>query len=311
MTSFTLSRRTLIGSAGATFLAACSKGAAKTDTLFVGDQRGGSKVVLEAAGKLKNLPYRIEWSTFPNAAPLLEALNAGAIDSGIGGDAAFIFAIGTGASIKAIGAQKIDGAGAALVVPSGSSIRSLKDIAGKRIATPRGSAGHNFILAALEAQGHPLDSVKFAYLSPQDGQAALQGGSVDGWAIWDPYSALAEKAGARVVYDDGLVPAYGLIFGRDGAITEKRPLLKDYRERLYAGWNWAMTHKDAYSELLHRETGVPVDIWETISRRTGRVGVGIDEALLADQQRTADRYLRAGLLTKAVVAREGFDTSFG
>jgi sulfonate transport system substrate-binding protein len=311
MTSFTLSRRALISSAGAAFLAACSKGAAKTDTLFVGDQRGGSKVVLEAAGKLNNLPYRIEWSAFPNAAPLLEALNAGAIDSGIGGDAAFIFAVGTGAAIKAIGAQKIDGPAAALVLPAQSAIRSLKDLAGKRIATPRGSAGHNFILAALEEQGHPLDAVKFAFLSPQDGQAALQGGSVDGWAIWDPYSALAEQQGARVLYDDGLAPGYALIFGRDGAIADKRPLLTDYRDRLYAGWDWAAAHRDAYAELLHKETGVPVDIWKKISQRTVRVGVGIDEAMLVDQQRTADRYLRAGLLTKAVDARKGFDRSFG
>jgi sulfonate transport system substrate-binding protein len=311
MTSFPLSRRALIGSAGAALLTACSKGAAKTDTLFVGDQRGGSKVVLEAAGKLKNLPYRIEWSAFPNAAPLLEALNAGAIDSGIGGDAAFIFAIGTGASIKAVGAQKIDGPAAALVLPAQSAIRSLKDIAGKRIATPRGSAGHNFILAALDEQGHPLDAVKFAFLTPQDGQAALQGGSVDGWAIWDPYSALAEQQGARAIYDEGLAPGYGLIFGRDGAIADKRELLKDYHDRLYTGWAWAATHGDAYAELLQKETGVPFDIWKTISKRTVRLGVGIDEAMLVDQQRTADRYLRAGLLTKPVDARKGFDTSFG
>jgi sulfonate transport system substrate-binding protein len=310
--TYPLSRRSFLGAvAASSLLAACSKGAdGKADTLYVGDQRGGSKVVLEAAGKLQDLPYKIEWSAFPNAAPLLEALNAGAIDTGIGGDAAFIFSIGTGATIKAIGAQKYRGPGPLLVVPGGSPIRTMRDIAGKRIATPRGSVAHNLILAVPEDQKLPYDAVKFAFLSPQDGQAALQGGSVDGWAIWDPNATLAEKAGARIITAPGLVPSYALVFGRDGAIADKRALLEDYRRRLYVGWDWAVAHRAAYAELLHKETGVPVDVWKAVSTRSVRVGTKIDNTLIADQQRTADRYLRAGLISKHIDVRQGFDTSF-
>src|SRR5438309_6624737 len=56
--------------------------ASSDTTLKIGDQKGGSQAVMEAAGVLKDLPYRVEWKQFPAAAPLLEALNAGAIDSG-------------------------------------------------------------------------------------------------------------------------------------------------------------------------------------------------------------------------------------
>ena len=306
-----LTRRGVIGTAGLALLAACDKRAGSdTGTLYAGDQKGGSKVVLDAAGKLKDLPYRIEWSAFPNAAPLLEALNAGAIDTGIGGDSAFIFAIGTGAAIKAIGAQKYRGRGSVLVVPHDSPIRSLADISGKRIATPRGSVAHNFILAALEAQGRPLDAVHFAFLSPQDGQAALQGGSVDGWAIWDPNATLAERQGARIISDEALVPSYALLFGSDAAIAGKRALLQDYARRLYVGWDWAAAHRDAYAQLLHRETGIPFDVWKSVSDRTVRIGIPIDATLIADQQKTADRYLRAGVIAKPIDVRQGFDASF-
>lgn len=44
---------------------------------------------------LDNLPYRIARAEFPNAAPFLETLNVGAIGTGFGGDAAFIFALGS------------------------------------------------------------------------------------------------------------------------------------------------------------------------------------------------------------------------
>jgi sulfonate transport system substrate-binding protein len=52
------------------------------NTLRVGDQKGNSQAVMEAAGVLKDVPYRIEWKEFPAAAPLLEALGAGAIETG-------------------------------------------------------------------------------------------------------------------------------------------------------------------------------------------------------------------------------------
>ena len=53
--------------------------AADTPVLRVGDQRQGTRGILEASGLLKDLPYRIEWSDFPAAQPLGEALNAGVI----------------------------------------------------------------------------------------------------------------------------------------------------------------------------------------------------------------------------------------
>jgi len=54
--------------------------AADAVTLRVGDQKGGNRSLLEIAGLTKDLPSRIEWSEFPAAAPILEALNAGALD---------------------------------------------------------------------------------------------------------------------------------------------------------------------------------------------------------------------------------------
>jgi sulfonate transport system substrate-binding protein len=130
---------------------------------------------------------------------LLEALNIGAIDTGYGGDAAFVFAVGAGAAVKAIGAQKHTGVGPVVVVRSDSQVQSLDQLAGLKIATPRGSIAHNLVLAALEAAGKPLDAVQFAFLSPNDGEAALRGRSVDAWAIWDPNASVAAKQGARIL----------------------------------------------------------------------------------------------------------------
>src|SRR6202166_3617520 len=86
------------------FLLSAIASAGAQTTLRVGDQKGNSQAVMEAAGVLKDLPYRIEWKEFPAAAPLLEALGAGAIEIGVVGDAPFTFAAAANVPVKAIGA---------------------------------------------------------------------------------------------------------------------------------------------------------------------------------------------------------------
>jgi sulfonate transport system substrate-binding protein len=47
--------------------------AADAVTLRVGDQKGGNRSLLEIAGLAKGLPYQVEWSEFPAAAPTTPA----------------------------------------------------------------------------------------------------------------------------------------------------------------------------------------------------------------------------------------------
>jgi sulfonate transport system substrate-binding protein len=305
-------RRQFLTLMGASAVTACTRPGPDRRTLLVGDQRGGQQSVLTAIHALDDLPYHLTWSNFPNAAPLLEALDAGAIDTGYGGDAAFIFAIGSGAHIKAIGALRSEGAGPVLLVRSASPVQDISQIKGMRIATPRGSIAHNLILAALEKQGLPLDAVHFAFLSPQDGEAALRGGAVDGWAIWDPNAALAvRRGGARVVAGcAGLVPSYSLMFASNRALADKREMLADYQRRLYRGWVWAQDHTDAYAALMAQQSGLDTALWRQVLLSRSSVPVPVDARLIAAQQATADRYTRAGLITRRIDVATGFDRSF-
>src|SRR5438128_11663255 len=122
-------------------------------TLRVGDQKGNSQAVMEAAGVLKDVPYKVEWKEFPAAAPLLEALSAGAIETGLVGDAPFTFAAASNVPVKAIAAIRQSQEGLAILAPDQSAVRSFEDLRGKKIATGRGSIGHQLILAALESKG--------------------------------------------------------------------------------------------------------------------------------------------------------------
>ncbi|ACB82991.1 aliphatic sulfonates family ABC transporter, periplsmic ligand-binding protein [Methylorubrum populi BJ001] len=268
------------------------------ETLRVGDQRGNARALMEAAGVLDGLTYRLEWSEFPAAAPLLEALNAGVIDAGGVGDAPFTFAAAAGVPVKAFLAFRNRQDGLAILVRPDSGIRTVPDLQGKRIATNRGSIGHQVVLAALEEAGLPPDSVRFTFLPPADAKLALASGSVDAWSTWEPYTSAAELAGlVRVLRDgNGITPGLSYAVASEAALKTKRALLADYAARLAKARAWALKDPAPYAAAWSRLIGLP----ETVPLRWfGRAQyrtVPIDAAVIADEQRIIDLYVRAGLI---------------
>jgi sulfonate transport system substrate-binding protein len=195
-------------------------------TLRVGDQKGNARAVMEAAGVLKDLPYSIEWKEFAAAAPLLEALSAGAIESGLVGDAPFTFAAAAKVPVKAIAAIRQTQEGLAILVPESSVVKSFDDLRGKKIATGRGSIGHQFVLAALESKGWTLGDVQVVFLAPSDAKIAYSQGSVDAGSTWEPYVSQEEVLfkSRRVLTGEGLTP--GLSFQ---VATPREPFLSRAR----------------------------------------------------------------------------------
>src|SRR4051812_18298703 len=171
-------------------------------TLRVGDQVNIAKTLLAASGQDHNLPYKLAWSSFAAGPPLLEALNAGAIDVGGVGDAPPVFAQSSGAAIRIVAAstgRDPAQSAIAIVVLKGSPLRTLADLKGKKIGLTQGSAAHWLLLAALAKANLGIPDVHPAYLLPADGLAAFNRGDLDAWAVWDPFVALAEAQGGRIL----------------------------------------------------------------------------------------------------------------
>src|SRR5690242_5397036 len=128
----------------------CSPSAAgSTDlspvALNVGDQKGaGAEAVLAAAGRLKTLPFKVNWSDFASGPPMLQAMASGSVDIGGVGDAPPVFAASGGEAIEIVGARKTDaGDQDSVVVPKGSPITSIQQLKGKKIAYASGSSARS------------------------------------------------------------------------------------------------------------------------------------------------------------------------
>jgi sulfonate transport system substrate-binding protein len=292
-------------------LSAIASAAAQT-TLRVGDQKGNAQAVMETAGVLKDVPYRIEWKEFPAAAPLLEALGAGAIETGLVGDAPFTFAAAANVPIKAIGAVRQSREGLAVLVPRESRIQSFEDLKGKKIATGRGSIGHQLVLAALESKGWSVSDVQIVFLAPSDAKVAYTQGSVDAWSTWEPYVSQEEVLfqSRRVITAEGLTPGLGFQVATPNAIRDKRPELADFLRRLTAARVWSLTNVNAYAETWGKLMSIPPAVplnW--LSRAKIHI-VPIDDGVVADEQKTIDLYFRSGLIKQKLNAADIVDRSF-
>ena len=294
------------------FLLSATASATAQTTLRVGDQKGNSQAVMEASGVLKDLPYKIEWKEFPAAAPLLEALGAGAIETGIVGDAPFTFAAAANVPVKAIGAIRQSREGLAILVPRESPIHDFDGLKGKKIATGRGSIGHQLILAALESRGWSAGDVQIVFLAPSDAKVAYTQGSVDAWATWEPYVSQEEVLfqSRRLVTAEGLTSGISFEVASPNAIRDKRPELEDFLRRLTAARLWSLTNVSAYAETWGKLMNIPPAVPLNWLPRAKIQIAQIDDGVVADEQKTIDLYVRAGLIKQKLSAADILDRSF-
>ena len=268
-------------------------------TLTVGDQKGGSKALLRASGALDELPYDVEWKEFTSGPPLLEALNAGAID--IGG-------VGTHPAVRRRGEQRPRGGrrrhdgrqGRRDRRTEGSDVQDVADLEGKDVAVAKGSSANYNLLAQLAEAGVGFDEVEVQYLQPADALAAFSAGHVDAWAIWDPYTAQAElEEGARVLVDgSGLVNGMTFQAAAPDALDDKATAaaIEDYVARLAEAKVWSNTHREIWAEVWAEETGLPVEVTGRAVDRRVATPVALDDDVLASEQEMADAFVDAGLL---------------
>ncbi|KPZ22272.1 sulfonate ABC transporter substrate-binding protein [Pseudomonas syringae group genomosp. 3] len=281
--------------------------------LIVGDQSYSAQTVMEAAGVLKDLPYELEWKQFTAGSPVAEALNVGSLDIGLLGDSPALFMGALGAPIKVIGVSRQNLDGVAIVVRKDSPIHTVADLAGKKVAIWKGSFSQQLMLTALDKAGVARGAVDYRYLSALDSSHALDGGSVDAIATWEPYVTQQERQGARIIATaEGLIPAQSFIVANDQAIKDKRAQISDFLQRLQAARAWSVSdpqHNERYANAWAALTKADAQVARRWFSRAQVVVVPITPQVVAGAQQTIDFFNNAGL-TKRYPAASVFDESF-
>lgn len=274
--------------------------------LHIGYQKYGTLVILKGHGTLeKRLAaqgVQVQWTEFPAGPALLEALNVGSIDFGTAGEAPPIFAQAAGADLVYVGNEPPSPVSEAIVVPKHSPLKSVAELKGKKVALNRGSNVHYLLVKALEKAGLDYRDVQTAYLAPADARAAFERGSLDAWAIWDPFLAAAQtQIGARILTDGRGIVANRQFFLASRGYAKKNPtIIASLLEELDAIDQWASTHPNETADVLAEQTGLDRASVELATRRLSYGVKPVTPAVIADQQKIADVFADLKLIPQRI-----------
>ena len=284
-------------------------GTAKARELRFGYQRSGTLLIAKQQAaieqRLQPLDVEVKWIEFSFGPPLLEALNVGSIDYGTTGDAPPVFAQAARANLLYVAAVEGGGSGSAILVPPGSTLKELPDLKGKKVGFARASSAHNLTIAAVDKAGLSWSDITPVQLPPADARAAFERGAIDAWTIWDPYFAVAEnRTGVRVLASAVGIAKQNAFFLANGDYTRRNPeVITAVNEELAKVARWAEAHREEVVRVLVEATGIDLVSWQRAVKRTDYSVTPIDEAVIEEQQRVADRFHKLGLIPHRIAVR--------
>lgn len=260
---------------------------------------------------LQPLGFTVSWDEYLAGPQQLEALNAGSLDLALTAESPPVFAQAAGAPLVYLAATPVNGKLISLVVPKNSSVQSVTDLKGKRVAFQKASIGHYLMVRALEKYGLKLSDIESVYLPPPDANAAFSEGKVDAWFIWEPFvSRNVQKGLARVVLDggDGLRDTTNFYSTRREFLEQHSDVLKVFLEDLQKNEMWAKENRQAVIDLLAPVTQLQPNILESVYEKTEWGVKPITEQAINKQQAVAEKWFSLNLIPKQVDVRDGFLT---
>lgn len=217
----------------------------------------------------------VEWVQSAGSNKANEALRAGAIDVGSTAGSAALLARSNDSPIHSILIYD-QPEWSALVVPAGSDITSVADLAGKDVAVTKGTDPYFFLLQTLEAHGLGQDDITIQNLQHADGKAALENGSVDAWSGLDPLMAASQAtAGSTLLYRNVDFNTYGVLNATEEFLATSPDLAQLVADAYRTAQEWAVANPDAVVELLAEAAGIDPEVARTVI--TERTNLDVDQ----------------------------------
>jgi aliphatic sulfonates family ABC transporter substrate-binding protein len=276
----------------------------------IGYQKYGNLGIVKARRSLEKLfdhrGIHVRWSEFPAGPQLLHALDNDEIDFGTTGEVPPIFAQAQDTPFVYLAYEPPAPQSVAMVVPSGSAIRSGADLKGKRIAVNKGSNVHYLLIQLLEEQGLALDDVRILYAPPKFPLTSSDYLSVDAWMLWDPLLSDAQRSGNYRVVADGthLVLNQQFYLARRQFAEQSGDMLPEIMELLQQNGHFMAESPEQAAQYLSLEHGMSPASLKIALSRCRHEARAMDAQTVREQQQIADRFYALGLIPKAIAIRK-------
>ncbi|WP_076999724.1 taurine ABC transporter substrate-binding protein [Variovorax sp. KK3] len=156
------------------------------------------RLVMESGEVEKATGYKINWRMFSGGGDVIRAMASGDVQMGETGSSPLTAAASQGQDIKLFWISADIADAEALIARNASGIGSIKDLAGKKVATPFVSTAHYQLMAGLKMDGVDAKSVNVMNMRPPEIAAAWERGDIDATFIWDPVLSKIRSSGKTI-----------------------------------------------------------------------------------------------------------------
>lgn len=286
--------------------------------LRIGYQKSSTLItLLKTRGTLEQslapLGLRVSWHEFASGLPLTEALNVGAVDlSADVADTVPVFAQAAHARFVYVAQEAPSPKAPAILVKKDGALQTLAELKGKRIAVTKAAGSHYLLLAALaRTKLAPVD-IAIHYLTPADGRAAFERGSVDAWITWDPYVASVDSnPDVRILADGSGLASYQRYYLASSSFAAARPdVIQIAFDQLSQAGAWLRAHPQEAANTLAPIWGLDAPTIARANARRSYLVRAVVAQNFGEQQKIADTFLAAGLLPARVDTSEALRWNF-
>lgn len=197
--------------------------------------------------------YTVEWILSAGSSKAIENLNAEALDIGSSAGAAAVAARANGVALTTVGVFSQPN-WASIVVGKDSTIASVTDLKGKKIAAASGTDPYFHLLQSLAEVGLSAADVEIVNLIHADGQKALEAGDVDAWAGLDPLAATSElTAGSKIIYNNPDFASWGVLNVTDKFLAAKPEIVEIVLTQYQKARQWILDNPEDAVAILARD----------------------------------------------------------
>lgn len=202
----------------------------------------------------------VEWIQSAGSNKANELLRSGSIDVGSTAGSAALFARANGSPIQVIDIYS-QPEWSAIVVPEGSDITDVSQLAGTSVAATKGTDPYFFLLQALDTAGLSINDVEVQNVQHADGWSLLAGGSVQAWSGLDPIMAAAEvDSGAQLIYRNVDFNTYGFLNATEDFITNHADVAQVVVDAYEQARVWALEHPEETAQLLADAASIDIEV---------------------------------------------------
>ncbi|WP_311836369.1 aliphatic sulfonate ABC transporter substrate-binding protein [Clostridium tyrobutyricum] len=137
----------------------------------------------------------------------------------------------------------------------GSSIKSVKDLKGKKVGVTIGSTGHILLIKLLESAGLTTKNINVINLQPPDIKTSLASKNVDAAVTWEPFVSNTEIDGTAHQIADGknLRLDTNLIIARNSFAQRYPDIVKRILKVYEKSQKWVQSNPDEAKNIVAQD----------------------------------------------------------